>query len=92
MPQSGGEGENGLRVRKEIEEKNPEYFFDRDNYIARAAVSKKHRNTGEEYYVLSSSCNFRILDCTTADELNPKNVSGPRPDYRLRITSAPHIR
>jgi len=72
-------------VRKEIEEKNPEYFFDRDNYIARAAVSKKHRNTGEEYYVLS-------LDCTTADELNRKNVSGPRPDYRLRITSAPHIR
>lgn len=53
-------------MRKEMKQKNPEYLLERDNYIARATVSKKTRDSGEEYFLLRSSaaCPHQRAVCT----------------------------
>ncbi len=42
-------------MRKEMREDSAEHFFERDDYIAKAKISKKRRDTGEDYFVLNSS-------------------------------------
>jgi hypothetical protein len=42
-------------MRKQIESSRPDYLMEGEGYIARATISKKHRETGEEYFVLNSS-------------------------------------
>jgi hypothetical protein len=42
-------------ARKEFKKKKPEYLIERDYLIAQASISKKRRDGGEDYFVLSSS-------------------------------------
>jgi len=53
-------------VKKEINQEGPEYLIEREDYIAKAIVTKKRRETGEDYFVLSSSnaCLGRRSVCT----------------------------
>jgi hypothetical protein len=53
-------------MRREMKQKSPEYLLERDDYIARATISKKRRDTGEEYFLFSSSnaCPYQRAVCT----------------------------
>jgi hypothetical protein len=53
-------------VKREIKRDGPEYLIEREDYIAKAVVSKKRRETGEHYFVLKSSnaCLGRRSVCT----------------------------
>ncbi len=53
-------------MRKEMREDSAEHFFERDDYIAKAKISKKRRDTGEDYFVLNSSnaCLGKRAVCT----------------------------
>jgi len=42
-------------MREKIRASNPEYLIDREDYVAKATITKKHRHTGEDYFLLSSS-------------------------------------
>lgn len=42
-------------VKKEMKQDGPEYLIEREDYIAKAMVSKKRRDSGEDYFVLNSS-------------------------------------
>ncbi len=49
-----------------MKQKNPEHLLERDDYIARATISKKSRDAGGEYFFLSSSnaCPYQRAVCT----------------------------
>lgn len=42
-------------MKKEMKQDGPEYLIEREDYIAKAMVSKKRRDSGEDYFVLNSS-------------------------------------
>lgn len=38
-----------------MKQDRPEFLIEREDYIAKATVSKKRRDSGEDYYVLNPS-------------------------------------
>ena len=42
-------------MRKEVKKERPDYLIENDDYLSRAAVSRKRRDNGEEYLLLNSS-------------------------------------
>ena len=53
-------------TKRKMKEGSPEYLLERADYIAKAIVSRKRRNTGEDYFVLNSSntCPDKRAVCT----------------------------
>lgn len=41
--------------KKRMKEEQPEYLTERDDYVAKASIGKKRRESGEEYFVLNGS-------------------------------------
>lgn len=53
-------------MKREMKKNSPECLLERDDYIAKAIISKKRRDTGEDYFVLNSSnaCPDKRAVCT----------------------------
>jgi hypothetical protein len=53
-------------MRREMKENRAEYLREGQDYIARATITKKRRDTGEDYFVLNSSnvCPAKRAVCT----------------------------